>query len=59
MSVNSRKPKLTNPSTPITRPAKSCGRWRLKIATARVQAERIHAHNSSDPSCAPQSADTR
>ena len=34
MSVNSRKPKLTNPTHP-SRSRESCGRWRLKIATAR------------------------
>ena len=58
-SVNSRKPKLTNPSTPMTRLAKLAGRLRLAIATASVHAARIQAHNSSEPSCAPQSAATR
>ena len=41
-SVNSRKPKLTKPSTPMTRLAKLAGRLRLNIATASV-------HSREDP----------
>ena len=43
----------------MTRLAKLAGRLRLAMATASVQAASIHAHSSSEPSCAPQSAATR
>jgi len=56
--VNSMKPLLISPITPSTRLEKLCGSWRLKAATATLQMERISIHNSSDPSCAPQSAAT-
>ncbi len=57
--VNSRKPKLTAPSTPITRAVNASGSSRLNAATARVHAARISAHSSSEPSWEPHTADRR
>jgi len=59
MSVNSRKPKLTAPSTPSTRAAKRRGRWLEPMVTASVQQASRKIQSSSEPSCAPQSAATR
>ncbi len=57
--VKLRKPMLTRPITASTWAAKRSGRWPPSIATARVQPARIRAHSTSDPSCAPQTAENR
>ena len=49
---------LTSPSTPSTRAVMTCGMLREKKETIMPQIARIMAHSSSDPSCAPQTADT-
>ena len=57
--MNSANPALMSPSTPSTRLWTVCGSTRLKAATAMVHNARIKSHNSSDPSCAPQTAAIR
>ena len=57
--MNSRKPTLTRPMTPITRASITFGTLRLKVATAAVQPERISAHSNNEPSCAPQTPEIR
>ena len=53
---NSRKPTLIIPITDSTRASITSGSWREKIDTAKVQAPRISAHSSSEPSWAPHTA---
>lgn len=57
--ANSRKPRLTKPSTPMTRARNTSGRRRLNAATATVQTLRISIQSSIEPSCAPQTAEKR
>jgi hypothetical protein len=57
--MNSWKPTLTTPSTPITRAAKVSGRLRLNGTTSTDQVDKASAHSSSEPSCAPQTAANR
>ncbi len=52
-------PMLMKPSTPSTRAANVSGRFLLKTATAIDHAESESAHNSSEPSCAPHTAEKR
>ncbi len=44
------------PITASTRASITCGNWREKIDTAKVQPPRISAHSSSEPSWAPHTA---
>ena len=53
------KPTLMKPSTPSTRAANVSGRFLLNIATAIDHAESDSAQSSSEPSCAPQTAEKR
>src|ERR1700693_2753456 len=53
------KPTLIRPSTPTTRANTSAGNCLLNNVTARVQAESMKAHSSSEPSCEPQVAAKR
>ena len=57
--MNNRKPALTKPSTPSTRERTDMGNEPLVAATATVQIAWIRIHNTSEPSCAPQTAATR
>jgi hypothetical protein len=59
VSMNSRKPTLTSPMTPMTRAAISSGRWRLLIETASVQLESMSTHSIIEPSCEPHVAAKR
>jgi hypothetical protein len=57
--VASRKSRKPNDSQPITarmRAMTLSGRWRLKLATAKVQNVSISTHSSIEPSCPPQTA---
>ncbi len=56
--MNSRKPIATMPWTEITREIMVSGRFRLNAATAAPHADSNRAHSSSDPSWAPQIAET-
>ena len=47
---------LIMPITASTRASMTCGSWREKIDTAKVQPPRINAHSSSEPSWAPHTA---
>ncbi|MNN63719.1 hypothetical protein D3C81_1791160 [compost metagenome] len=51
-----RKPTLIMPITASTRASITCGSWREKTDTAKVQPPRISAHSSNEPSCAPHTA---
>ena len=51
-----RKPKLMMPITPSTRAMTSSGRDFENHATAPVHVASTSTHNSSEPSCAPQTA---
>ncbi|MNJ27106.1 hypothetical protein D3C77_216020 [compost metagenome] len=44
------------PITASTRASITCGNWREKIDTAKVQPPRIMAHSSNEPSWAPHTA---
>ena len=57
-SVNSRKPTLIRPMTPITRATITSGSWRERSATATVQPARIRPHIRIEPSWLPQTAVT-
>ena len=52
--MNSRKPTLTAPSTPITRALSGDGRSRPKAATASPHIARINTQRTSEPSWFPQ-----
>ncbi len=58
-SMNNKNPMLTRPMTPSTRATKASGRPRLNRVTASVQPPRIKLHSSSEPSCAPHTAEMR
>src|SRR3972149_8115767 len=57
--MKNRKPMLSIPITPRTLATKVSGRLRLKILTANVHKPRMRAHNNSEPSCPPQTAEIR
>ncbi len=60
LEVNSRKarkPTLISPITASTRATTSVGSWREQIATAAVHSASTSAHSSSEPSCAPHTAE--
>ena len=57
--MNSAKPALITPSTPITRLVIADGMLRLKSTTENVQIDCTNSHNRSDPSCAPHTAANR
>ncbi len=48
-----------SPITPSTRATISSGRWRLRSATAVVQAPSMNTHSSIEPSCEPHDAAIR
>ncbi len=56
--MNSRKPMLIMPCTEMTLERTVMGRLPLKAATAAPQPPSIIAHSSSEPSWAPQTAET-
>ena len=56
--MNEINPMLTMPITESTLASTSAGSLRLNSDTATVQVPRINAHNNSEPSCAPQTAET-
>ncbi len=57
--MKTRKPTEIRPSTPSTRALNTCGRLAENSATARVHRARISSHSSSEPSCAPHTAEKR
>ncbi len=57
--MNSRKPTDTSPITAITRAEKTIGSARVEYDTAMPQPARIRTQSSSEPSCAPHTADSR
>ena len=60
--VNNRKrikPILTSPITPKTLATVVSGIFLLKKAINPVQIDKVNAHNNKDPSCAPQTPETR
>ncbi len=57
--MNSRKPTLIIPMTPMTRATMVSGTLRLNRVTATVQIDRVSAHSSKEPSWAPQTPEIR
>ncbi len=57
--MNSRKPTLTSPITPSTLATIASGTLRLNTPTSAVQTESVRAHSNSEPSCPPQTPETR
>ena len=56
-SSRARKPSETMPSTPSTRATTSCGSRREKTRPTAVHSASISSHSSSEPSCAPHTAE--
>ena len=54
---NRMKPKLIIPANIKVHATNFLGREELKSANATIQIDKIIIHNSSEPSCAPQTAD--